>query len=148
MPVRNASPDDLGAVGAMIVEHAEHEGAAGQVRFDAGSLADAIFGPDPVLGALISHLAGSPGTPAGFALWYPTFSSWASSRGVWLEDLYVRPEHRRQGLGRELLMALREMTTGRVEWDVFDSNEDAKRFYIGLGARPIEHWTRFRWTLE
>ncbi|MHB1930729.1 MAG: GNAT family N-acetyltransferase, partial [Acidimicrobiales bacterium] len=105
----------------------------------------ALFGPDPVLRALVAHPEAEPGTAAGCALWYPTFSSWAASAGIWLEDLYVRPAYRRLGLGRELLAALRAGTSGRVEWDVHRDNADAPRFYTSLGASPVPEWIRYRW---
>ncbi len=145
MPVRDARPGDVAEIAAMVREHAAHEGALEQCRFDAGAGRAALFGPSPTLRALVAHLEGEAERPAGFALWYPTFSSWAATAGIWLEDLYVRPEHRRSGLGRELLAALRAATPGRIEWDVKHGNDDAAAFYRRLGAAPVEGWTKYRW---
>jgi GNAT superfamily N-acetyltransferase len=82
---------------------------------------------------------------AAHALWYPTFSTFLGRTGIWLEDLYVRPEHRRKGYGRELLTFLRQQTQGRLEWDVLEWNAPAMDFYQRLGARPMAGWTRYRW---
>ena len=81
----------------------------------------------------------------GFALWYRTFSTFLGRPGIWLEDLFVREEHRSRGYGRALLDALRSRTDGRVEWAVLDWNEPSIEFYQRLGARPVEGWTRYRW---
>ena len=83
---------------------------------------------------------------AGHALWFRTFSTFLGRSGIWLEDLYVRPAHRRQGPRRALLMAhLRARTEGRVEWEVLEWNEPAIDFYQRLGARPMAGWTSYRW---
>ncbi|MFC4944420.1 GNAT family N-acetyltransferase [Pseudonocardia sp. GCM10023141] len=142
MPVRPAEPADLDAICAMIKAHAELEGGA--VALHLTELHETLFADHAIGHALIATPPGST-VPAGCALWYRTFSTWAGRRGIWLEDLYVEPEHRRHGLGRELLMALRAATTGRVEWDVARANDGAQAFYRSLGAEPIEGWTRFRW---
>jgi GNAT superfamily N-acetyltransferase len=147
MTVRDARPTDLEAVEAMVNEHAAYEDAADQVRFRAATAAEHLFGPDPWIRALIAHPVGEADTPAGFALWYPTFSSWTGEPGIWLEDLFVRPEFRRYGLGGELLADLRARTSGRIEWDVKESNESALRFYAHLGAEPVAGWVRYRWVI-
>lgn len=79
------------------------------------------------------------------ALWFRTFSTWLGTSGIWLEDLFVRPEHRRHGYGLALLERLRTMTEGRVEWTVLDWNAPSIEFYRSLGAEPVEGWTRYRW---
>jgi GNAT superfamily N-acetyltransferase len=84
----------------------------------------------------------------GFALWFPTFSTFRGAPGLWLEDLYVRPEHRAQGHGRALLAALRDCTDQRIEWSVLDWNELARGFYRNLGAYPLDEWTTWRWLPE
>jgi GNAT superfamily N-acetyltransferase len=83
---------------------------------------------------------------AGFALWFRTFSTFLGRSGIWLEDLFVRPEHRGRGLGKELITHLRTLTTGRVEWAVLDWNDPAIGFYQGLGAAPLDGWTTYRWS--
>lgn len=145
MPVREAVPADTAAIAEMVREHAAHEGGLEQCRFDEARGRSALFGDEPVLRALVAHPDGAPGTAAGCALWYPTYSSWAAEPGIWLEDLYVKPAHRRLGLGRELLTALRARTAGRIEWDVHHDNADAPRFYLSLGAAPVPEWVRYRW---
>jgi GNAT superfamily N-acetyltransferase len=142
MPVRPAEPADFDAVWALLLAHAAHEG--GVMAQHRAEMQDTLFGPSPVGGALVAMPPGSA-TVVGCALWYPTFSTWASRRGIWLDDLFVEPEHRRHGLGRELLMTLRGMTTGRVEWDVSHGNAAAEAFYASLGAKPAGGWTRYRW---
>src|SRR5689334_15503570 len=84
-------------------------------------------------------------TIAGLAMWYRTFSSWARTSGIWLEDLFVVDEHRNSGVGRELMAYLRGQTTGRIEWDVTLGNASAERFYERLGAVPLPGVTRYRW---
>ncbi len=85
------------------------------------------------------------GRVAGMALWFPTFSTWIGKAGIWLEDLFVRPEFRGNGIGGDLLHQLRSMTDARVEWNVLDWNESAIGFYRSLGAEPVEGWTTYRW---
>jgi GNAT superfamily N-acetyltransferase len=86
--------------------------------------------------------------PAGFALWFTTFSTFLARPGIYLEDLFVFPAFRGQGLGRELLEHLArtavERGYGRLEWSVLDWNADAIRFYESVGARPVTDWTRYR----
>ncbi|MGH9293642.1 MAG: GNAT family N-acetyltransferase [Acidimicrobiales bacterium] len=147
MATREAGPADVDEITLMMHEHAAYEGAADRCRFNSAEATVAMFGPGAMLHGLIATPAGDPGGVAGCALWYPTFSSWAGHPGVFLEDLYVRPAFRRQGLGRELLEALRALTTGRVEWDVRQANESAQIFYESLGAVRVSGWLRFRWVL-
>ena len=82
----------------------------------------------------------------GLALWYVTFSTFTGRPGIWLEDLFVLPEARARGHGRALLEALMQRTRGRLEWAVLDWNAPAIQFYERLGARPVDGWTRYRWT--
>ena len=100
----------------------------------------------PVRGAeAVSRLQLEDGGLAGHALWYRTFSTFVGKSGIWLEDLYVRPGHRRQGLASALLAHLREQTDGRLEWEVLEWNAPAVDFYQRLGARPMAGWTKYRW---
>ncbi|MFD1661825.1 GNAT family N-acetyltransferase [Streptomyces caeni] len=145
MPIRDAVPGDAPEIHALMVEHAAHEGAADQIALTPEGLAEGLFGPVPVVRALIAEPPGQPGTVAGTALWYPTFSTWAGRSGIWLEDLYLRPRYRRLGLGRALLDDLRARTDGRVEWDVMHGNDAAAAFYRSLGAVAVDQWTRYRW---
>jgi GNAT superfamily N-acetyltransferase len=143
MPIRDATPDDLPEIGALIHELAEYERSVDEVAFEADDLATHLFGPDPAAHVLIATT--DTGEVAGMALWFRTFSTWLGRPGIWLEDLFVRPEHRGSGLGRALLDAVRARTDGRVEWNVLDWNEPAIGFYRSLGAEPVDGWTRYRW---
>ncbi len=129
----------------MIVELAEFEQAPDEVAFDHDVLAEHLFGPDPAAGVLIATADGAAERVGGMAVWFRTFSTWLGRPGVYLEDLFVRPEFRRLGLARQLLDALAERSEGRVEWSVLDWNSEAIAFYARLGATPVGGWTRYRW---
>jgi GNAT superfamily N-acetyltransferase len=144
MPVRPATAEDLDEIEAMIHELAVFERAPDEVAFDPAELAAHLFGPDPAAGVLIATPPERPDVAAGMAVWYRTFSTWVGRPGIWLEDLFVRPEHRRHGLASELLAGLQALTDGRVEWAVLDWNVDAIRFYERLGAQPVDGWSRYR----
>ncbi|WP_067479433.1 GNAT family N-acetyltransferase [Actinomadura hibisca] len=146
MPVRPAEPADFDEICVLLLDHAAHEGAADRMRLRLRETYDALFGDAPVVRGHIAVPPDAHGTVAGIALWYPTFSSWETRSGIWLEDLYIKPEYRRYGLGRELLATLRELTEGRLEWDVAHGNDGAERFYRSLGAEPVGGWTRYRWS--
>jgi GNAT superfamily N-acetyltransferase len=127
----------------MIRELAEFENLSDQVVITEDDLARTLFGPDAM--AQDSVIEDGNGGLAAHALWYRTFSTFLGKTGIWLEDLYVRPEHRRKGYGRDLLTFLRQQTQGRLEWDVLEWNAPAMDFYQRLGARPMAGWTRYRW---
>ncbi len=109
------------------------------------SLRDAFFGPRPVAGAL---LVDCDGELAGYAIYFFTFSSFVGRPGLWLEDLYVRPEFRRRGLGRRLIEAVArigaERNCGRFEWTALNWNVRALNFYSRLGAEAMEQWVLLR----
>ena len=136
-------PEDLDEICALIVELADYEQAPDEVAFDRDEVGRHLFGAGAVARALIAE--DEAGTCAGMALWYRTFSTWVGRPGIWLEDLFVRPEHRKSGHGRALFDAVRARTDGRVEWAVLDWNQSAIDFYDSLGARPVDGWTRYRW---
>jgi GNAT superfamily N-acetyltransferase len=140
--LRDALPDDVPEILALIHELAEYEHAADEVAATEADLHAHLFGAQPAASVL---LAEADGAVAGFALWYPTFSTWQGRPGIWLEDLFVRPAFRKRGLGLALLQELRRVTDGRVEWAVLDWNQPSIDFYDALGARPVEGWTRYRW---
>jgi len=143
--IRPAEPDDLDEILALVRELAEFEQLADQVAFDPEEFGLNLFGDDPVASVLIAEI---DGRVVGMALWFRTFSTFLGQAGIWLEDLYVRPADRGQGIGTALLHRLRSMTDGRVEWSVLDWNERAIEVYRGLGARPLEGWTTYRWLPE
>src|ERR1035437_8745929 len=143
MPLRPATPDDLDQIGALITELADYEDLRDQVGFNLEELSTWLFGADPVAMVTLAEVVDADGSTkvAGFALCFRTFSTFVGRPGIWLEDLFVRPEYRRLGLGRALLQHIRGLTDGRVEWSVLDWNEPAIAFYQQLGARPVDGWT-------
>ena len=126
---------------SLIVELAEYEHAADQVVGTGEMLEAALFGPDPVAEALIAEVGGEP---AGFALFYTSFSTWQCMPGIWLEDLVVRERFRGAGAGaalvRELAAIALRRGCGRVEWAVLDWNAPAIGFYDRLGASSVDDW--------
>lgn len=140
--IRTAQPDDLDDVLDLVRELAEFEDLAHEVAFDRNEFEANVFGHDAVAGVLIAEVDGAV---AGMALWFPTFSTFLGKAGIWLEDLFVRPDFRGSGIGGDLLHSLRAMTDGRVEWNVLDWNEPAIGFYRSIGAEPVEGWTTYRW---
>ena len=141
--IRPAVEADVPEIVAMIRELAEYEHLADQVAITEDDLARTLFGPDAV--ASDSVIEDGNGGLAAHALWYRTFSTFLGKTGIWLEDIYVRPEHRRQGHASALLAHLREQTEGRLEWEVLEWNQPALDLYQRLGARPMAGWTRYRW---
>ncbi len=97
---------------------------------------------------MFAHVAEHQGEVVGFALWFLNFSTWTGQHGIYLEDLYVRPDQRRSGLGRALLAELARVCVARgyarLEWSVLDWNSPARRFYASLGAAEMDEWTVHR----
>jgi GNAT superfamily N-acetyltransferase len=141
--IRPAVEADVPELVAMIRELAEYEQLAHQVTATEEDLARTLFAPDAVVFDTV--VEDGDGGLAGHALWFRTFSTFLGKTGIWLEDLYVRPEHRRKGLATALVAHLRAQTDGRLEWEVLEWNQPAMDFYQQLGARPMAGWTRFRW---
>lgn len=144
MTIRDATAADVPEILAMIHELAEYERARHEVVATSELLADALFGPEPAVYALIAE-DDETGEVVGFALWFRNFSTWLGRHGVYLEDLYVRPAHRGHGHGKDLLQALARIAVergyGRFEWWVLDWNEPALEFYRSIGAVPMDEWT-------
>ncbi len=143
--IRVVAPPDVPAVVAMVHELAAYEREPGSCLLTEEQLAAALFGASP---AVFGHVAQIGGEVVGCALWFLNFSTWRGVQGLYLEDLYVRPAHRGQGLGRALLARLAavcvEREYGRLEWSVLDWNEPSIGFYRALGAVPMDGWTTFR----
>ena len=143
--IRNAVPTDVPAILGLIRELAAYERAPDAVAATEPDLLTALFGIDPAAHCLVAI---QDDTTVGFALWYPTFSTWTGKPGLWLEDLYVQPSARGTGIGRALLVALAGIAVSRgwtrFEWWVLDWNEPARGFYRSLGARPEDEWTVWR----
>lgn len=145
--IRPAVEADAPLVLALICELAEYERLVGEVSATEADIREALFGPAPSAEAVIAMVGERP---AGFALYFHNFSTFAGKRGLYLEDLYVRPEHRGRGVGRRLLRHLarlaRERGCRRFEWAVLDWNESAIRSYRRAGAVPMDGWTVYRVT--
>lgn len=143
--IRPIEPGDVAAVVGLVHELAEYERAAEYCTLTVSELSTALFGERP---ALFGHVAEADGEVVGCALWFLNFSTWRGVHGIYLEDLYVRPEHRGRGLGRALLVALAQECIrrgfARLEWAVLDWNEPSIGFYRSLGAEPQEEWTVYR----
>jgi GNAT superfamily N-acetyltransferase len=145
--IRTAAPDDIPLVLAFVRELAEYERLNHLVSATEARLRESLFGGRPGAEVLLGF-AGD--TPAGFAVYFHNFSTFLGVKGLWLEDLYVRPELRRRGYGRALLLHVariaRDRGCGRFEWAALDWNEPAIRFYKSLGAMALDDWTIFRVT--
>jgi GNAT superfamily N-acetyltransferase len=143
--IRPATAEDVAAVADLIRALADYEKLAHEVEWDEAQLAVTLFGPDAVPRTTLA-VDDESGEVVGMAIWFRTYSTFQGRPGIWLEDLFVRPEARGGGHGRALLQSLfDEADGGRVEWAVLDWNEPSIRFYESLGARPVEGWTRYRW---
>ncbi|MFJ9716184.1 GNAT family N-acetyltransferase [Streptomyces sp. NPDC101213] len=141
--IRTATVDDVAEIRAMIRELAAYERAAEQARATEEQLREALFGEHPAARVLIAQ-DDDGGETVGFALWFPRFSTWTGTRGMHLEDLYVRPHARGGGYGKALLAALAAICARsgfeRFEWWVLAWNEPAVGFYKSLGVELLEEW--------
>lgn len=142
-----AAADDIPFILTCIRDLAAFERLAHEVVATEARLQDALCGPRPLAHAVIARVDGAP---VGFALWFYNFSTFTGLPGLYLEDLYVQPAWRRQGIGRALLthLAATAVAQGcaRMEWSVLDWNADAIAVYRALGAVPMDDWTVQRLT--
>ncbi|WP_030750337.1 GNAT family N-acetyltransferase [Streptomyces sp. NRRL F-5135] len=160
--IRTATAADVPLIHAMIRELATYEKLPDEARATEEQLREALFGERP---AAFAHVAvsdvpdapdgrddptGAPGEVVGFALWFLNFSTWRGVHGIYLEDLYVRPEKRGGGHGKALLAELARICVERgyerLEWSVLNWNEPTIAFYRSLGALPQDEWTVYRLT--
>lgn len=145
LSIRPAERADISIIAQFIRDLAEYERLAHEVRFDEAVLGERLFGPRPYAEVLIGEIDGEP---HGFALFFHNFSTFEGRPGIYLEDLFVRPEARGSGLGKALLQRLAalavERDCARLEWSVLDWNEPAINFYKSLGAKPMDEWTIYR----
>lgn len=143
--VREAREEDVPLILSLIGELAEYEKLSGEVVATEEGLRENLFGERRYAEVLIGE---RDGTPAGFALFFHNFSTFLGRPGIYLEDLYVRPEFRGAGIGRALLASLARLAVdrgcGRLEWWVLDWNEPSIGFYRKLGAVPMDDWTVYR----
>lgn len=143
--IRPATPHDLPLTAQLIRELAEYEHLSHEVRFSEAALGQYLFGSRPMAEVVIAE---ADGAPCGFALFFHNFSSFEGRPGIYLEDLFVRPEMRGRGLGKALLAHLAQLAVergcARLEWAVLDWNAPSIGFYRSLGARPRDEWTVMR----
>lgn len=143
--IRPATPADLPLIAQLIRDLAAYEQLADAVRFDEAVLGEKLFGRRPYAEVLIGEIDGAA---MGFALFFHNFSTFEGRPGIYLEDLFVRPEARGSGLGKALLARLAatalQRDCARLEWSVLDWNAPAIGFYRALGARAMDEWTVMR----
>jgi GNAT superfamily N-acetyltransferase len=149
LQIRPATHDDVAPILEMVKELAAYERLLHTVQATEADLREALFGPRPVAEALVADRSGRA---VGFALFFHNYSTFLGRPGIYLEDLFVKPEMRGRGFGKALLTCLaklaKERNCGRVEWAVLDWNEPAIAFYQRLGAVPMDEWTVYRLTGE
>jgi GNAT superfamily N-acetyltransferase len=139
--IRSATPADVPLLLELIEALADYERLRDELHATPEMLAEHLFGERPAAEATIAELDGQG---IGYALYFPTFSTFRAKAGLWLEDLFVLPSHRRRGVGRALLEHVARLAVardyGRLEWSALDWNEPALAFYRGLGARVLPEW--------
>ena len=145
--IRPATVDDIPIILELIRALATYERAPNEVTATTESLTEVLFSEKPTAEVLLLF---ENETAVGFAVFFHNFSTWLGRPGLYLEDLFVKPEHRGKGYGRALLIHLakiaRSRGCGRMEWAVLDWNEPAIQFYRKLGAKSMDEWTVFRLT--
>jgi GNAT superfamily N-acetyltransferase len=143
--IRTAEPEDVALILSFVQELAEYERLSHMVTATRETLRESLFGERPGAEVLLAFEAD---VPAGFAVFFHNFSTFLGIKGLWLEDIFVRPAYRGRGYGKALLLhcarIARERGCGRFEWSVLDWNEPSIRFYRSLGAVPLDDWTIFR----
>lgn len=143
--IRPARLDDVATLVALIRELAEYERASEQVEIDHAMLTAALFGDEP---SAFVRVAEQDGSVVAMVVYFRTFSTWTGHASIYIEDLYVQPHYRGQGIGRQLLLEVARIAVEhdcrRVEWSVLDWNDAAIGFYRSLGAVPLDEWTKFR----
>ncbi len=145
LSLKMATEQDVPIILSFIKALAEYERLADAVIATEEGLRQTLFGPKPYAECVIARWQGQP---AGFALFFHNYSTFLGRPGIYLEDLFVKPELRGQGVGRALLQFLARLTQerkcGRLEWSVLDWNDPAIGFYKSIGALPLDEWTIFR----
>jgi GNAT superfamily N-acetyltransferase len=147
LQIRPATRADAPLITSLVRELADYEKLLHEARATSTDFLRELDSPNPVIHVLIAEWNGEP---AGFALYFFNFSTFVGRRGLYLEDLFVRPALRSHGIGRGLLRALariaQQQDCGRMEWAVLDWNEPALRFYKSLDARQMNEWIVHRLT--
>jgi GNAT superfamily N-acetyltransferase len=147
LKLRPARPEDVATIVSLIRALAEYEKMADECHADEAALAEHLFGPRPRAEVIIAEWDGAP---AGFALFFHNYSTFLTKPGIYLEDLFVKPELRGHGIGKALLSELARLAVergcGRLEWAVLTWNTPAIGFYEKLGAVPMKEWQVYRLT--
>jgi len=143
--IRPARPDDSGLILTFIQALADYEKLTHEVTATEADIRSTLFGHRPVAETLLAY---EGEVPVGFALFFHNYSTFLGKPGLYLEDLFIKPEYRSKGYGKALLTHLARLTNergcGRFEWSVLDWNQPSIDFYRSLGARPLEDWSIFR----
>jgi len=147
--IATAAESDVPLILSFIRKLAEYEKLSHLVVATEANIRENVFGPNPVAEVLLAYWDGQP---VGFALYLRNFSTFLGQAGIYLEDLFVDPEHRGKGIGKALLIRLAKIAVergyGRLEWAVLDWNTPSIEFYRSLGAVPLDEWTAYRLTGE
>ena len=147
LKIRSAQPSDVQAIFELIKALAEYEKLSHAVTGSVDALHEHLFGQRPYAEAILAEWKE---IPAGFALFFCNYSTFLTKPGIYLEDLFVLPEYRRQGIGKEILTYLAQLAVerdaGRLEWSVLDWNQSAIEFYQSMGASVLPDWRICRFT--
>lgn len=143
--IRPARPEDAVAIYGMIYELAVYEKAPEEVVTTPDKIQETLFGAGSKTEALICEIEGKT---VGYAVFFTSYSTWLGRNGIYMEDLYISPDHRSKGAGRALLKNIAQCAVkrecGRLEWSVLDWNQPAIDFYLSIGALPQSEWVRYR----
>lgn len=150
--LRPAKEQDIPHILGLMRDMAEFEKLTDLFKATETSLHASFFGPHPAAHCLVAHTAANPELPVAYIMWFHNYSSFLDKRGLYLEDVYVKPEHRGNGLGKMVLKHLArlaiELDCGRFEWVVLDWNQNAIDFYKHHGAEILPEWRIVRVTGE
>ena len=145
MHIRSARSEESAVILQLIKDLAEYEKAPDQVEATESDLKATIFGKEP---KVFCDVVEVDGEIAGMAIWFLNYSTWQGKHGIYLEDLFIKPEYRGRGYGKALLVHLAKLCEekgyGRFQWWVLDWNSPAIEFYRGLGAEAMDEWTVYR----
>ncbi|WP_395488957.1 GNAT family N-acetyltransferase [Cedecea davisae] len=143
--IRQARPEDAAAIYDMIFELAVYEKAPEEVVTTPDEIRETLFGAGSNSEALICEIDNKI---AGYAVFFTSYSTWLGRSGIYMEDLYISPDHRGKGAGRAMLKNIAQCAVnrkcGRLEWSVLDWNQPAIDFYLSIGALPQSEWVRYR----